>query len=109
MDALNYAWEKCSTAIVSLAGEGRMQSRILGASKSFYVLQLKDFADYPKLQQQYREIMNRLTAVRDPVRGHIPSTLESMPDDEASKVATLIVELAFGIARARLEAAKNSN
>jgi hypothetical protein len=110
MDRLGYAWEKFSTAIFSLAGEDRMRSRILSASKSFYVLQLSDFADYPELQEQYREIMDRLTAVRtDPATGHIPSTLESMSDDEAREIATLIIEMTFAIARQRLEIAKNSN
>ena len=110
MDHLGYAWEKFQSAIFALAGDGRTQSRILSASRSFHVLQLKDFANYPELHDQYREITDRLTVVRtDPDKGYVPSTLESMSDDEAGEVATLIIEMAFGIARARLEAAKNSN
>jgi hypothetical protein len=110
MHPLNYAWEKFQIATFCLAGEDRMQSRIYAAYSAFHPVQLKDFENYPELHDKYREIMDRLTVVRtDREKGYVPATLESMADDEAREVATLIIELMFGIARARLEAAGNSN
>jgi hypothetical protein len=109
IDPLSYPWEKFSTAIYSLAGEGPLQKRIYAAYGSFHTLRPDNFTDHPDLRDQYEEIMGRLTAIKNPEKGHVPATLEQMSDDEARKVATLIIEMAFAITSARLWAAKNSN
>jgi hypothetical protein len=110
MDPLSYPWQKFSSAIYSLAGEGSLQSRIGGAYATFHVLQVEHFKDHPDLWDQYQQIIDRLTVIKNPDEGYAAATLEQMPDDEACEVITMILDLAFMIAEARLKKAhQNSN
>ena len=107
MTDLAYAWEKYSTAIHSLTGEGSLQDRLHGAFTSFHALRPQDFND-PELREQCQKIWDRLTVVKsDPIKGHVPATLEQMSDGEARQVRDLILDMTFMIARARLDEARN--
>jgi len=110
MADLNYVWEKFSTAIYSLAGNGPMLERLRSAYLSFHPVQIADFNDDLELQADYREIMDRLTARAEgyPGEGKVPSTLRQMSDDEANELANLIISFCFSVARARLDRARGS-
>ncbi|SDG45597.1 hypothetical protein SAMN05216338_1001370 [Bradyrhizobium sp. Rc2d] len=110
MADLNYVWEKFSTAIYSLAGNGPMRERLRSAYLSFHPVRIADFDDDPEMQADYREIMDRLTAWSEgyPGEGKVPSTLRQMNDEEADEVADLIIDFCFSVARARIEQARNS-
>lgn len=110
MADLNYVWEKFSTAVYSLAGNGPLQDRLRSAYLSFHPIRIADFDDDPEMQADYREIMDRLTARPEgyPGEGKVPSTLRQMSDDEADELASLIIDFCFSVARARIEEARSS-
>ncbi|OPH82380.1 hypothetical protein [Nitrobacter vulgaris] len=105
MADLSYVWEKFSTAVYSLAGNGRMQDRLWSAYSSFHPIQVSDFDNDPEMQSNFREIMNRLTAKAEghAGEGKVPSTLRQMSDDEAVELSKSIIEFCFDVARARLD------
>jgi hypothetical protein len=110
MADLNYVWEKFTIAIYALASHGRMQERLKSAYLSFHPIQVSDFDDDPELQANYREIMDRLTARAEgfPGEGKMPSSLRQMNDEEADRLAELIINFCFSVARARIEEARKS-
>lgn len=110
MADLSYVWEKFSTAIYSLVGNGPMQERLHSAYMSFHPIRVSDFDNDPEMQSDYREIMDMLTSQAEgyPGEGKVPSTLRQMNDDEANKLAELILDFCFSVARARIDQAHNS-
>lgn len=90
MADLGYAWEKFGNAVHALAGHGSLQDRIHSAFMCFHPIRVDDFANDPELQNDYKEIMDRLTAVDGaPGEGRVPATLKQMSDEEAAHVAEL--------------------
>ena len=61
--------------------------------------------DDPEMQTDYREIMDQLTRRAEgfPGEGTVPSTLRQMSDEEADRVAELIIDFCFSVACARIE------
>lgn len=110
MADLGYVWEKFTTAVYSLAGHGPMQERLKSAYRSFHPIKVSDFDDDPELQADYREIIDRLTAKDEgsPGEGRVPSTLRQMSDEDADRLAELIIDFCFSVARARIDKAHKS-
>lgn len=98
---LSYPYEKFSIAVSGMASSAAsIQRRLESAYMSFHPVRAEDFKD-PEMRETYEEIMAGLTKVKDPVKGHVPATLALMPDAEAERIAGLIVDLFFSIARSR--------
>jgi hypothetical protein len=92
---LGYAREKLGVAVDALATSAKpIQDRLHLAYMSFHPLQERDFAD-PEMRASYAEIMRSLTIVKDgpESEGYVRNTLNVMSDEEAERVAELIVEL----------------
>jgi hypothetical protein len=108
MADLDYVWEKFSTAIYALAGHGPMQERLKSAYLSFHAVMVSDFDNDPEMQTDYREIVDRLSARKEgfPGEGTMPSTLRQMSNEEADRIAELIIDFCFSVARARIDAAR---
>jgi hypothetical protein len=101
MSRNSYAREKFGVAVDNLAtGTGSIQDRILDAWMSFHPLQERDF-DNPEDGAAFKSIMERLTAVKDgdPNNGYVKNTLAKMSDDDASRLASDIVELDHALRR----------
>jgi hypothetical protein len=91
-----YAYEKFSTAVAYMAtSPAPIQDRILLAYGSFHPVTSSDFASDPDLRSAFDEIMGLLRADKsDPVQGYVPITVRGMSEEEAAKVADLIVDFA---------------
>lgn len=102
---LSYAYEKFSIAVGSMASSAApIQRRLHSAYMSFHPVQARDFKD-EGMRGLYMQIMDGLTKVKDPDTGYVPATLAQMTDEEAQRIAGLIVDLFFSIARAHLKGA----
>jgi len=101
--SLNYAHEKLSTAVLSLAQSTEsLQNRLAAAYVGSLMLIGVDVqADLPEdLQVAYRLIMERLTSAGVVVEGEgkVAPTIRTMSDSEAQRVISDIVVLANEVA-----------
>ncbi len=101
--SLNYAHEKLSTAVLSLAQSTEsLQDRLAAVySGGLMLIGLELQADLPEdLQAAYRSITERLTGAGVVVEGEgkIAPTIRTMSDSEAQRVISDIVVLSSEVA-----------
>ena len=96
MSDLNYAAEKFWSAIGSLAGNGPIKQRLESAFLHFHPIKPDDFAN-AETRKDYEDLMRRLTVVKDDAKGHVPSTIAAMTEEQAENVTGLIVSLCHSI------------
>jgi len=88
-----YALEKLRLAIEGMAVSPRpLQLRLESAHLTFHPIREDDFPS-DGMKAIYRDLMDRLTAVKDPSRGYVPATVAQLSDDEAEEIARMIVNL----------------
>ncbi|MER9278768.1 hypothetical protein [Mesorhizobium sp. M0522] len=91
--SIEYALEKFTAVTGMMAtSSGRLQERLHSAYLTFHPVQERDFPT-DEMKSLYREIMERLTVVKDPDAGYVPATLAVMSDDEAKVLADHVYDL----------------
>ncbi|MBZ0298949.1 MAG: hypothetical protein K8J31_04365 [Anaerolineae bacterium] len=95
-----YPHEKFSSAIYTLAtGAEMLQNRIADAYIShLHTLEPEDLPE--SIQDQFRNLCQRLTRIKDVQRGSVQATMNFMNDADAREVAIQIVEMFQAITRA---------
>ena len=93
-----YQHEKLQNAVSSLATSPLpLRERVLNAYSSFLTLDDDDFEEPQR--SKFNQLMEMLTKVKNPDRGHVPATLEVASENELQEIARLIFELFVEVER----------
>lgn len=93
-----YQWEKLMAAVDALVtSEKPLQKRLYYAAMAFHTLKESDF-DEGEVRDLYKSIYQRLTSIRDEVRGSFEATTSQLSDDEARQLAADFFSLFLDIA-----------